>query len=213
MDAQKSDRRPPLLPWIPPVLSGSPSPSVLLRSVSQRRQFLLGPRQEAVRSVVADDEQRPMMAGSRPNCCSGKQTDPTTLSPRYPLFFLVRSISSSSRWLPRCPPPLLRTFSPAGTRRAKWKRHHPSAPSPRPRPPPRGLDPAFSSRARRRGAPGRSRRRPRPAPSPPPARRWWSPARHRRRPRARPPPRTPRSTAPAASAAPALPVSSRCESR
>jgi len=58
-----------------------------------------------------------------------------------------------------------------------------------------------------------SRRRPRPAPSPPPARRWWSPARHRRRPRARPPQRTPRSTAPAASAAPAPPGSSRCEFR
>ncbi|CAD6342409.1 unnamed protein product [Miscanthus lutarioriparius] len=47
-----------------------------------------------------------------------------------------------------------------------------------------------------------SRRRPSPAPSPPPAHRWWSPARHRRRPRSRPHPRTPRSTALAASAAP-----------
>jgi hypothetical protein len=148
--------------------------------------------------------------------CSRKQSDPTTPSPSYPLVNTspISSSSSITSLRERDPssPPIVQ---PAGTRRTKWKRHHsPSpAPSPRPRLPPRGLDPAFPSRAWPRGAPGCSRRRPRPAPSPPPARRWWSPARHRRRTAARTTPRTPRSTAPAASAAPAPRGNSRCESR
>jgi hypothetical protein len=139
--------------------------------------------------------------------CSRKQSDPTA---PYPL------VNTSPHLVP-CPLHFelkLNHFGlAAGTRRTKWKRHHPPAPSPRPRLPPRGLDPAFPSRAWPRGAPGCSRRRPRPAPSPPPARRWWSPARHRRRTPARTTPRTPRSTAPAASAAPAPHGNSRCESR
>jgi hypothetical protein len=146
---------------------------------------------------------RPNIAEYRPNGCSRNQSDPRTpYPPRYP--HLPCPLHFEFNRCPLSTPPVL---PPAGTRRAKWKRHHPSAPSPPHRSSPRGLDTAFCSRARPRGAPGRSRRRPCPAPSLPPARRWWSPVRHRPRPRGRPHPRTPRSTAPAASAALAPPGS------